>query len=40
MVKATDDQDTVQHIDGNPSNNRLDNLRWASPERADQARDE
>jgi hypothetical protein len=25
-----DDQDTVDHIDNNPSNNRLDNLRWAN----------
>ena len=25
-----DDQDTVDHIDNDPSNNRLDNLRWAS----------
>ena len=25
-----DDQDTVDHIDGNPSNNRLDNLEWAN----------
>jgi hypothetical protein len=25
-----DDQDTVDHIDNDPSNNRLDNLRWAN----------
>jgi len=25
-----DDQDTVDHIDNNPSNNRLENLRWAN----------
>jgi hypothetical protein len=25
-----DDQDTVDHIDNDPSNNRLENLRWAS----------
>ena len=24
------DQDTVDHKDGNPGNNRIDNLRWAS----------
>jgi plasmid maintenance system antidote protein VapI len=31
-----DDQDTVDHIDNDPSNNRLDNLRWAS--RSEQVR--
>jgi hypothetical protein len=25
-----DDQDTADHIDGNPSNNRIENLRWAN----------
>ena len=25
-----DDQDTVDHVDNNPSNNRLENLRWAN----------
>jgi hypothetical protein len=31
-----DDQDTVDHIDNDPSNNRLDNLRWAN--RSEQVR--
>ena len=31
-----DDQDEIDHIDGDPSNNRLDNLRWAS--RSEQVR--
>ena len=31
-----DDQDTVDHIDNNPSNDRLDNLRWAN--RSEQVR--
>jgi hypothetical protein len=31
-----DDQDTIDHIDNDPSNNRLDNLRWVS--RSEQVR--
>ena len=31
-----DDQDTVDHIDNDPSNNRLENLRWAN--RSEQVR--
>ena len=29
-LEKRDDQDTVDHKDNNPSNNRLENLRWAS----------
>jgi hypothetical protein len=29
-LEKRDDQDTVDHIDNDPSNNRLENLRWAS----------
>ena len=29
-LERRDDQDTVDHIDNNPSNNRLENLRWAN----------
>ena len=29
-LEKRDDQDTVDHRDNNPSNNRLENIRWAS----------
>jgi hypothetical protein len=35
-LSRRDDQDTVDHIDNDPSNNRLDNLRWAN--RSEQVR--
>jgi hypothetical protein len=36
QLRKRDDQDTVDHIDNDPSNNRLDNLRWAN--RSEQVR--